>query len=186
MATLKNSSTSSTAMRLSAYRDELKALRFSDEQAWTLVACAARDVHGLVVHAGYLAIAEPPVPIVMSSGANADNVYRERAALVAHLAAVYPSVIAYNDPSEPDWPVIYVDTPQGQLSWHLAKDDLDLFAHVPVVEPDAVAWDGHDTPTKYQRLAFLTAEHAEADAYEKNEALIKAARDNADLLQGRT
>ncbi len=53
-----NSHGGSTAMRLASYRDELRALGFDDEQAWTLVACAARDLHGLVVHAGYLAQAE--------------------------------------------------------------------------------------------------------------------------------
>lgn len=93
---------------------------------------------------------------------NDDNVYRERAALVAHLAAVYPSVIAYNDPAEPDWPVIYLDTPQGQLSWHLAPDDLDLFGHVRIsTVPGEIRWDGHDTPEKYRRLAALVAQRVE-------------------------
>lgn len=93
---------------------------------------------------------------------NDDNVYRERAALVAHLATVYPSVMAYNDPQEPDWPVVYVDTPQGQMSWHLAPTDLDLYAHVPVVTPDRVTWDGHDTPEKYRRLAALVVDRSKA------------------------
>jgi hypothetical protein len=96
---------------------------------------------------------------------NADNPYRERAALVAHLASVYPSVISYSDPDEPDWPVVYVTTPQGQLSWHLAKGDLDLFPHVPVVAPTEVTWDGHDTPEKYRRLAALIAHHATAPTF---------------------
>lgn len=90
---------------------------------------------------------------------NDDNVYRERAFLVAHLATVYPSVISYNDPDEPDWAVIYLTTPQGQLSWHIAPDDMDLFGHVLIIvaRSDAPAWDGHDTPEKYRRLAALTA-----------------------------
>ncbi len=54
-------------------------------------------------------------------------------------------------------------TPQGQLSWHLAPTDLDLFGHVPVVEPDQVVWDGHDTPEKYRRLAALVTQRAEED-----------------------
>lgn len=85
------------------------------------------------------------------------SVYRERAHLVAYLASLYPSVIAYSDPQEPDWPVIYLTTPAGQLSWHLSGDDLDLFEHVPVVEPDdwRAKWDGHTTEQKYERLATL-------------------------------
>lgn len=82
------------------------------------------------------------------------NVYRERAHLVAFLAKVYPSVIGYNDPHEPDWPVVYISTPQGQLSWHLSKNDLDLFDHVP--QTGCVTWDGHTTEQKYERLDRLT------------------------------
>jgi hypothetical protein len=42
------------------------------------------------------------------------------------------------DPSEPDWPVIYIDLPTGQVSWHMPQ-----FAD---------AWDGHDTDEKYRRV----------------------------------
>lgn len=86
-----------------------------------------------------------------------DELYRERAALVAFLASRFPAVIAYSDPAEPDWPVIYIDGPAGQMSWHLAKGDLPLFLHVPRVAPSdpRARWDGHSTPEKYQRLAAL-------------------------------
>ena len=78
--------------------------------------------------------------------------YRERAHLIAHLAALHPSHIGF-DPSEPDWPVVYVETEAGQLSWHLSADDLPLFAHVPRGEAD---WDGHTTEQKYARLDNFT------------------------------
>lgn len=81
------------------------------------------------------------------------DVYRERAHLVAHLAALYPSRIGV-DPAEPDWPVVYVETEAGQLSWHIAAADLPLFAHVPRV--DSAKWDGHSTEQKYARLDNLT------------------------------
>lgn len=81
-----------------------------------------------------------------------DDVYRERAHLVAHLAALYPSRIG-TDPAEPDWPVVYVETEAGQLSWHIAADDLPLFAHVRRGDAD---WDGHSTKEKYRRLDNLT------------------------------
>lgn len=85
------------------------------------------------------------------------SVYRERAELIALVASMYPAVMAYSDPAEPDWPVIYVETPSGQLSWHLSKDDLPLFPHVQVVEAyDARArWDGHTTEEKYRRVRSL-------------------------------
>lgn len=80
------------------------------------------------------------------------DVYRERAHLVAHLAALYPSHIGV-DPSESDWPVVYIDTDAGQLSWHISQDDLPLFAHVRRGDAD---WDGHSTTEKYGRLDNLT------------------------------
>lgn len=82
-----------------------------------------------------------------------DSVYRERAHLVAHLAAVYPSIIGH-DPAEPDWFVVYVKTVQGQLSWHISPDDMDLFEHVP--HGSTITWDGHSTEEKYARLEALT------------------------------
>jgi hypothetical protein len=86
------------------------------------------------------------------------ELYRERAHLVAFLASLYPSVIANDDPQAPDWPVVYILTPSGQLSWHISPDDEDLFGHVP--HPKAkpgkpILWDGHSTQQKYERLAQL-------------------------------
>ncbi|MGI5291746.1 hypothetical protein ACQEVF_51730 [Nonomuraea polychroma] len=85
------------------------------------------------------------------------SVYRERAHLVAYLATVYPSVLSYNDPNKPEWPVIYLGAERGQFSWHIAPEDLDLFQHVQVVDPDAIEWDGHTTAEKYERLTALSS-----------------------------
>jgi uncharacterized protein (DUF433 family) len=89
-------------------------------------------------------------------------VYRERAQLVAVLASLFPSVWAYSDPAAPEWPVVYVDTPRGQCSWHLSQDDLDLFGHVEQVPADdpRARWDGHSTEEKYERLAELAKSRA--------------------------
>lgn len=85
------------------------------------------------------------------------GVYSERAHLVSHLASLFPAVLSYSDADEPDWPVIYIDSPAGQLSWHIAPEDLRLFKHVPIVDPSnpAALWDGHDTEEKYRRLDSL-------------------------------
>lgn len=42
------------------------------------------------------------------------------------------------DPAEPEWPVVYFELPTGQVSWHLPQH--------------SNAWDGHDTPTKNERV----------------------------------
>lgn len=90
-----------------------------------------------------------------------DGVYRERSHLVAHLAALYPSVWG-TDRAEPDWPVVYVQTPEGQMSWHIAPADFELFSHVP--QDESVVWDGHTTEEKYRRLARLAANQAKGRA----------------------
>ena len=79
-----------------------------------------------------------------------DLIYRERHHVVAHLAAMYPAVMVLNaDEDEPDWPILYITLPTGQVSWHIAPRDMDLFRHVPLGN---AVWDGHDVVEKYERL----------------------------------
>lgn len=82
-----------------------------------------------------------------------DAVYRERAHLLSLLAAIFPSHIQ-PDPAEPDWPVLYIQLPTGQCTWHIRESDIELFAHVrrDVYEP----WDGHTTEEKYERVDGAT------------------------------
>ncbi|MGK5733205.1 hypothetical protein [Streptomyces sp. URMC 124] len=91
-----------------------------------------------------------------------DAVYRERAHLVAHLAALYPSHIGYTDPNAPDWAIVIVEAPGGQPSWHIAERDLDLFEHVIPTNRICRGWDGHTTDEKYERIRALTASSAPA------------------------
>jgi hypothetical protein len=116
-----------------------------------------------------------------ADGISLDAVYRERAHLVAHLAAGYPSAFGL-DTGEPDWRVVHVDLPTGQVSWHISVTDLDLF---PWPLPDGAKWDGHDTAEKYYRLDRHTlalasrAEDAD-DAYRITDAGRAAADAQAD------
>jgi hypothetical protein len=48
----------------------------------------------------------------------------------------YPTGIGY-DQAGTDWPIIFIELPTGQVSWH-----------VPAY---AGEWDGHTTPQKYER-----------------------------------
>ena len=90
-----------------------------------------------------------------------DGAYRERARLVAFLAAQYDAHIGYTDPNATDWLVVTIETPTGQTSWHIAERDRDLFEHVRLVPSTHNVWDGHTTDEKYIRLAALTTQLAE-------------------------
>lgn len=85
-----------------------------------------------------------------------DATYRERAHLVAHLAALHPSHIGRTDPTTPDWAVVTVETPAGQMTWHIAERDIDLFTHVQPTNRICRGWDGHTTDEKYARMRDLT------------------------------
>lgn len=80
-------------------------------------------------------------------------VYRERAYLLALLATHYPAHLQ-PDPAEPDWPVLHLQLPTGQCTWHIGEADLDLFTHVRTDRHEA--WDGHSTEEKHRRIAGLT------------------------------
>lgn len=43
------------------------------------------------------------------------------------------------DPKEPEWPVVFIELPTGQVSWHMPQHIRD--------------WDGHDTAEKFKRIA---------------------------------
>lgn len=78
------------------------------------------------------------------------NAYRERAQLVAFLSRLFPSHWTV-DPSSPSWPVVCIHSPEGQMCWHIAPEDSDLFRL-----PDGPAhYDGHSTEEKYLRLSLL-------------------------------
>lgn len=89
-----------------------------------------------------------------AAGAATMSIYRERAHLVAFLTTLYPSVGAYNDPEEPEYLVVYVESPVGQMSWHIHPDDTDLFEGLRIV--DSHPWDGHSTEEKYRKLQNFT------------------------------
>ncbi|MEU3220006.1 hypothetical protein [Streptomyces sp. NPDC006971] len=85
-----------------------------------------------------------------------DATYRERAHLVALLAALHPSHIGHTDPNAPDWAVVTVETPAGQMTWHIAERDMDLFTRVQPTNRICRGWDGHTTDEKYARMRDLT------------------------------
>lgn len=88
--------------------------------------------------------------------ARKDAAYEERNKVVAALARLFPSGLKQTDiPGwDPEWHgAIYIDLPTGQVSWHYHVSQGHLFNGLPAYQG---AWDGHDTPEKYRRLAALT------------------------------
>ena len=87
-----------------------------------------------------------------------DLAYRERNRLVAFLAKLFPSYLARETDSYLNfynihW-IVYIETPQGQLSWHIPDIDLFLFEKVKRIEN--YEWDNHTTDEKYERLSKLS------------------------------
>lgn len=50
----------------------------------------------------------------------------------------YPCGIRFDPSSTTEWPVVFIELPTGQVSWHLKQH--------------GVEWDGHSTVEKYKRI----------------------------------
>ena len=56
------------------------------------------------------------------------------------------------DPAEPDWPVLMIDLPSGQVGYHLPREE--VIGDWPAYEKE---WDGHSLAEKRNRMErFLT------------------------------
>lgn len=79
--------------------------------------------------------------------------YTERAKCVIGIAraakALLLTVGFATDASEPEWPVLYIDLPTGQVSWHLSRSDRELALDIGEYPG---TYDGHSTELKYKRL----------------------------------
>jgi len=90
-----------------------------------------------------------------------EQLYAERAQCVLALARAAQAmgcVVGFRD--DPDlgadagpatmWPVLFIDLPTGQVSWHLHESN--RFS-APDIGDYLGEWDRHDTAEKYRRLA---------------------------------
>jgi hypothetical protein len=93
--------------------------------------------------------------LVVSHKESQDEAYRERNNLVVVLAKLYPASIELDlAEADPEWKyVVIVDFPTGQASWHIHKDEINLFSFLPLNA--GRVWDGHTTEEKYRRIAEL-------------------------------
>lgn len=90
---------------------------------------------------------------------NINDVYTERAQYVAHVASQHFSRLSVGE--SPDWPIIYIELPTGQISQHISKDDLHFFEGIPwnhdqKSDAEIIHWDGHSTKEKFDRLNMYT------------------------------
>jgi hypothetical protein len=100
-----------------------------------------------------------------------NGAYRERNQLVALLAALAldkghssiswgawlgKHVVKEGEDWEKDWMnIVFIETPSGQLSWHIHDSELELFKGIPVATERSPKWDGHTTEEKYRRIRDL-------------------------------
>ena len=84
-----------------------------------------------------------------------DRAYAERNALALAFAALASDlgwrVGRLEDPNEPEWPVLVVETPHGQVSWHIPADEWPEGWEAGHTND----WDGHTDEEKYNRLERL-------------------------------
>ncbi|MFJ4847570.1 hypothetical protein [Streptomyces sp. NPDC088733] len=96
--------------------------------------------------------------------AERDGAYRERAHLVALLAAMTEGAVIAPAPDVEDagWQIAHLKIGGHQASWHISPRDADLFVHVEhvTVGDRRAQWDGHTTDEKYERIRQETYDRA--------------------------
>lgn len=84
----------------------------------------------------------------MKTESTPDEAYFDRNMAVQALAKVAQK-LGYNIgiKDDPEWPILYIDLPTGQVSWHIPKNEL-----IEVFPVYSGKWDGHDLKEKRKRL----------------------------------
>ena len=77
-----------------------------------------------------------------------DEAYLDRNLVVQVLAGLSHEIgYKVGIKPDPEWPILYIDLPTGQVSWHIPKKE--MIGDWPIYEGK---WDGHDLGTKRNRL----------------------------------
>ena len=72
--------------------------------------------------------------------------------LLAKYAMQAGHTVGWNDnPDEPSWPILLIDLPEGQVSWHIPQAEVVLTA-----PPYIGQWDGHTVVEKRRRIVRAT------------------------------
>ena len=88
-----------------------------------------------------------------------NSVYKERALAVvkmAQLALQLGYVVTRREPSScgKEWGVLYVELPEGQVSWHFSEEDSYMITQFPV--DNSAKWDGRFNG---RDVEFMTGEY---------------------------
>lgn len=76
-----------------------------------------------------------------------NDVYRERNSLAAVLAHMFPSYLKIDNVQ---WPIIYIDLPTGQISFHIPI--LEIMQFLPLQLSKIIEYDGHSNEEKWERI----------------------------------
>ncbi len=93
------------------------------------------------------------------SAATVLEVYAERNQLIACFSRAcqclgYPAWLGWDQKAaeDPEWgPVVFIQLPNGQVSWHIRYDETPMFSHLELGN-DHHGWDGHSNAEKFSRL----------------------------------
>jgi hypothetical protein len=81
-----------------------------------------------------------------------DTIYAERdmcVSLIAKMAQELGYKVGIQQTEDPAWPLVFINLPTGQVSWHVKREELEYF---PTMRPYNEIWDGHTTEQKYKRV----------------------------------
>lgn len=82
----------------------------------------------------------------------ASEAYADRNGLVVAFARACAELghrVGILDDHDPKWPIVYVDLPTGQVSWHVTPEDAD---RIRDLETYKGSWDQHDLDKNRLRL----------------------------------
>lgn len=79
-----------------------------------------------------------------------DELYQHRCLLYINLCLAHVDKCAWK-PHYPGWPVLFYESPGGQISYHVEEKWLPLFEH-KIRRDDNYAWDGHTSVHVLERL----------------------------------
>lgn len=91
-------------------------------------------------------------------GAKFESDSKDEAYYDRNLAIQLAAYLAYRDgfnvgvrDRDSDWPIIQIELPTGQITYHIPKDELLLLNERRFREP-ALPWDGHSLRVKQERI----------------------------------
>jgi len=90
----------------------------------------------------------------MADGEDVSKVYEDRnllaqlAAILARRCGLHVGTMLDKELTKPEeWPLIYIELPTGQVSWHIPKGEM-----VAQLEPFGQEWDNHTPEEKQGRI----------------------------------